>query len=140
MKTKPPKRLEHGRVRSGPLASVTEYGMNGAFFVEFSSYVVLRIVCSSGDYWELCGLTGEPWEHVSVSVAEDKTFPQGDRCPTWEEMDFVKRMCWNDDETVLQFHVPRNQHVNYHGGCLHLWRPTITTIPLPPAKTVGPTA
>lgn len=69
-----------------------------------------------------------PWEHVSVSCAT--------RCPTWGEMDFIKRIFWRDDETVLQFHVPRQRHINNAEFCLHLWRPWNTEIPLPPAVMV----
>src|SRR5690349_6482303 len=32
---------------------------------------------------------GEGWEHVSISI------PSEDRCPTWEEMCFVKDLFWN---------------------------------------------
>lgn len=60
------------------------------------------------------------------------------RCPTWEEMDFVKGIFWGGDETVLQLHVPRSRHVSYHPYCLHLWKPVGVEIPLPPIATVAP--
>lgn len=69
-----------------------------------------------------------PWEHVSVS--------RQDRTPNWAEMDRVKRLFWDDDETVMQLHVPRRLHVNAHPNCLHLWRPIDVAIPLPPAVAV----
>ncbi len=75
--------------------------------------------------------TGEGWEHVSVSV------PGTQRCPTWEEMDFVKDFFWTDSETVMQLHVPRADQVNDHPYCLHLWRPLGDTIPVPPPELVG---
>lgn len=73
--------------------------------------------------------TGMGWEHVSVS--------RHDRCPVWEEMDYLARMFWQAHETVVQFHVPRSDHVNVHDRCLHLWRPTRKPVPRPPAMMVG---
>jgi hypothetical protein len=90
---------------------------------------MLKVVASEGDYKEV-GLGPEyAWEHVSVSTDR--------RCPTWQEMDFVKDLFWGPEETVMQLHVPKNRHVNVHPYCLHLWRPLFTAIPLPPRDTVG---
>ena len=75
-----------------------------------------------------CGEPEIPWEHVSVS--------RQDRTPSWAEMDRVKRLFWDDDETVMQLHVPRSKHVNLHPNCLHLWRPINVEIPLPPMVAV----
>jgi hypothetical protein len=74
---------------------------------------------------------GMGWDHVSVSLA--------DRCPTWNEMEYIKRMFFNPLETVMQLHVPASDHINYHPYCLHLWRPLEAIIPRPPASLVGPT-
>lgn len=71
-----------------------------------------------------------PWEHVSVSCKN--------RCPNWPEMDFIKRLFWDDTECVMQLHVPRQDHVNHHPYCLHLWRPVGAEIPRPPSIMVGP--
>ena len=70
-----------------------------------------------------------PWEHVSVSTTT--------RCPTWEEMAWVKSLFFEDEETVIQYHPPRSQYVNLHPYCLHLWRPTFTELPVPPMIAVG---
>ncbi len=64
------------------------------------------------------------WDHVSVS--------RGDRCPTWREMEFIKRRFFKPDETAMQLHVPPQDHINTHPFCLHLWRPHAQPIPLPP--------
>jgi hypothetical protein len=66
---------------------------------------------------------GLGWDHVSVSLAH--------RCPTWEEMDFVKQLFFKDGETAMQLHVPRADHQNTHRFCLHLWRPQDWEIPRP---------
>lgn len=66
---------------------------------------------------------GGGWDHVSVSTPS--------RCPTWAEMDVVKRLFFRDDETAMQLHVPVAQHKNHHPYCLHLWRPHYQDIPRP---------
>lgn len=71
----------------------------------------------------------EGWDHVSVS--------RRDRCPTWEEMERVKRAFFRDDETAMQLHVPPRDHINIHPYCLHLWRPHGAPIPMPPKEMVG---
>ena len=101
----------------------------GTFLIPYNG-AQLRVIATDGDYL-VVGLTKDyAWEHVSVSLEN--------RCPTWEEMSFVKNLFWKDDETVIQFHVPKPSHVNFHPFCLHLWRPILKEIPLPPIDTVGP--
>lgn len=73
---------------------------------------------------------GDGWDHVSVSLP--------DRCPTWDEMSFIKRLFFEPTELALQMHVPDDEHVDYHPYCLHLWRPHYTYIPEPPSIFVGP--
>lgn len=84
----------------------------------------LFVIASNGD-------PAVPWEHVSVSVSG------ANRCPTWGEMDAVKRLFWADDETVMQLHVPRAEHRNLHEYTLHLWRPKDAEIPRPPSWMVA---
>lgn len=74
---------------------------------------------------------GGGWEHVSVSLPT--------RCPTWEEMCWVKDQFWRPTETVMQLHVPAEDHVSLHPWCLHLWRPRRgQAIPRPPREMVAP--
>lgn len=63
------------------------------------------------------------WDHVSCSMEH--------RCPTWEEMCFVKELFFGDDEAVMQIHPKKKDYVDLHKYCLHLWRPQVDTIPLP---------
>lgn len=72
---------------------------------------------------------GDGWEHVSVSTP--------DRCPTWDELEWVKRQFWNERDCVMQLHVPAAEHKSVHPYCLHLWRPLRGEIPRPPAYMVG---
>jgi hypothetical protein len=72
---------------------------------------------------------GLGWDHVSVS--------RPTKCPNWPEMDFVRRLFFKDNETVMQLHVPVGEHISYHPYCLHLWRPHGVEIPRPPNELVG---
>lgn len=96
----------------------------GAFLIPGPCGRDLRVIASPGDANE-----GIPWEHVSVSLSN--------RCPNWPEMDFIKRMFWDDEEAVMQLHPPRSTWINNHSFCLHMWRPTDQSIPLPPGIAVG---
>jgi hypothetical protein len=52
-------------------------------------------------------------------------------------MDFVRRLFFKDNETVMQLHVPVGEHISFHPYCLHLWRPHGVEIPRPPNELVG---
>ena len=54
-------------------------------------------------------------EHVSVSTRN--------REPTWDEMCYIKDLCFYDEEVVIQFHPKKSEYVNMHENCLHMWRP-----------------
>jgi hypothetical protein len=116
------------RVSDGTMA--TQRGDRfGAFYVPHGGEI-LKVIAHDGSGWRESGLPGRPWEHVSVSLPN--------RTPTWEEMDFVKRLFWEDSETVVQYHVPLAEHVNYVATCLHLWRMVGGEYPKPPGICVGP--
>jgi hypothetical protein len=91
---------------------------NGVFMVRRKG-MILRMIASSGD----------GWEHVSVSLET--------RCPTWDEMCFVKDLFWLPTECAVQYHPPEAEHVNNHPYCLHLWRPLEGELRLPPAEFLG---
>jgi hypothetical protein len=94
-------------------------GTNNGMFICRHNGITLRVVCSDGD----------GWDHISVSLP--------DRCPTWEEMEYVRELFFRPDETVMQLHPSKDQHINNHPYCLHLWRPHSGTIPTPPGWMVG---
>lgn len=83
---------------------------------DFGLYSInqLRIIAS----W------GMGWDHVSVS--------REDRCPRWDEMEYVRTLFFDENEWVMQLSAPRNKHINIHTKCLHLWRPQNELIPVPP--------
>lgn len=79
---------------------------------------------------------GLGWEHVSVHARRGERT----RTPTWKEMAFIKRLCLDAEDVVMQLHPRESEYVNLHPHCLHLWRPTGAEIPTPPALLVGPPA
>ncbi len=69
------------------------------------------------------------WDHVSVSFE--------DRTPTWDEMAEIKEMFFRSDETAIQFHPKKDEYVNMHPYCLHIWRSQEYEHKLPPWWLVG---
>jgi hypothetical protein len=84
-----------------------------------------------GKFFTAIATNGMQWEHVSITISTEN------RCPTWEEMCYIKSVFWDDEETVMQLHPPKSQWVNNHPYCLHLWKPLKVEIPLPDPKLVG---
>lgn len=113
---------EKHRIKTGTLRSTKDYGNNGAFFINSLKFKKALTVIASDQ---------EGWEHVSVSTYN--------RCPTWEEMSFIKSLFWDDDDFVVQMHPPKSDHINFHPFCLHLWRKAGTNefCERPPSKMVA---
>ena len=105
-------------MKSHPMLGMGE-GNNGYFSFKRLG-VTYRCIASDG----------EAWEHVSVSLDVQ-------RCPTWQEMCFVKSLFWDTEDCVIQFHPPESEYVNNHPFCLHLWRYIDGETPVPPSILVG---
>ncbi len=123
---------EAARITDHPLLGTTRSdGNNGAFLLDS---------CEPG--WELVLIasdgTEEPelpqWEHVSIRAQRREQ----SRVPNWREMCFVKDLCWDGEDVVMQLHPKKSEYVNCHPHVLHLWRPVNATIPTPPSIFVGP--
>jgi hypothetical protein len=112
--------LEKCRITSGRMASDRSYGNNGAFKIRLKS-----------GFWAVISSSGAGWEHVSITPINKK------RCPTWGEMCQLKNMFWSEDETVIQYHPAKEDYVDNHPYCLHLWKPTDQDLPKPPPILVG---
>lgn len=69
------------------------------------------------------------WEHLSVSF--------DDMLPDWNYMQEMKEMFWKDDEECFQLHPKKEDYINNHNYCLHIWRPLNEQIPIPPTILVG---
>jgi hypothetical protein len=77
--------------------------------------------------------TGGGWDHVSARAHAGRMMT---RIMTWDEMEQLKRLMFEEDETAMQLHVPPAEHVNRKADVLHLWRPQGVEIPRPPADFV----
>lgn len=124
--------LERCRVVAGSLASEPGSGPQGAFIVPGPLGDRLVIVASDGRDWCEAGLLLPIWEHVSVHVDGKHRV----RTPTWAEMDYVKDLFWEEGECVVQYHVPKGDHINQHPHTLHLWRAKEVAFPMPPKECV----
>jgi len=71
---------------------------------------------------------GDGWDHVSVSTCRG--------CPRWEEMCYIKNKFFNESECVIQYHPAKENYVNNHPYCLHMWKPQNIEIPVPPKYMV----
>lgn len=112
-----PKQLENGRITTGPFKTTPENGFNG-FFVIKNGFHKLRVIIS-----DQLG-----WDHVSVSMKN--------RMPSWDDMCLVKYLCFDSDETVVQFHPKHSEYINFHPYTLHLWRKHGAEYELPPSLMV----
>ncbi len=92
----------------------------GAFNVPYTPKGTMLFVLAS---------IGAGWEHVSVSTPT--------RCPTWEEMSWVKRAFFKRNEWALEYHPPEDENINRHPFCLHLWRCQYQDPPKPEGWMVG---
>ncbi len=117
------------------LATTAEDGNNGAFDLESCElgWRLALIVSDGAD-----PTIPEKWEHVSIHAYRELATRTQERTPTWKEMCFVKRLCWDGEDVVMQLHPRESEYVNCHPHTLHLWRPLNATIPEPPAIFVGP--
>ncbi len=132
MKPDAHKRIERFRIREGRLASDERYGNNGAFMlpVPDKGGLALQETYHKARVLGVVVSDGEGWDHVSVSLQN--------RCPTWDEMCFIKELFFEPHEVAMQLHPAKADYVNHHPYCLHLWRPQDKRIPLPPVEFVGP--
>lgn len=105
----------------------TNVGEDGAFIIPHYKVANYFFFCIASK--------GGGWDHVSVSIKSDVR--KVDRCPTWEEMCFLKDLFFDKDKVVMQLHPAENDYVNNHPHCLHLWRPQNAVIPTPDPIMVG---
>lgn len=91
-------------------------GIDGAMFNVRINYRLYNVIASNGG----------GWDHVSIDPIN-----QG-HAPTWDVMCVLKDICFNDDETVIEYHPAKENYVNIAENCLHLWKPQNTAIAVPP--------
>jgi hypothetical protein len=112
--------VEKFRINIGPYRS--EHGDDFGFFSiphNRSQFIVMSSGYLKGD-----------WYHVSISIKNEQ------RCPVWEEMCFIKDLFFGDN-VAIQFHPKKEDYINNHPYCLHLWAPLKEEIKTPPKILVG---
>lgn len=118
-------KIPHGAIRRTAIDPIKP--IDG--FYTFNHYRI-------ADYFINCMVsTGGGWDHVSVTISA--RFRKVERCPTWEEMCFVKDQFFAKDECCIQFHPKESDYVSNHEFCLHIWKPQDIEIPTPPSIMVG---
>jgi hypothetical protein len=108
-------RANRWRVRKGPGASDETCGWNGLFLVPLE-----------GDMWKVMISDQGGWKHLSISNAQRKIMP------SWNIMCRVKDAFFGDDEQCIQYHPAKEDYINDHPWCLHLWKPLDEPLPKPP--------
>lgn len=115
--------LEKGRIKQGEFKS-KEGDHFGAFYFILSDQTNVHVIVDDGEQ------TG--WEHVSATMWKNRKGKSRPIIPTYDQMQFIKQIFWEDDEAVIQIHPPKDQYVNNHQTCYHLWRNKNQKLELPP--------
>jgi len=102
------------RVRAGTMGSDETSGWNGAFIIPLE-----------GEIWHVVLSDGMGWRHLSVKNAQKKVLP------SWGIMSRLKELFFSDDAWVVQFHPAKEDAVNDHPYCLHLWESLDESMPHP---------
>jgi len=103
------------QIKSAGRVTIINEGIDGfAGLVQYATAKKPMVVIAS---W------GGGWDHISVSYSN--------RCPTWDEMCFVKDLFFNKDEMAIQYHPVEKDYVNLHPYCLHIWNPQNADVPTP---------
>ena len=124
-------RLKHGVMRSDK-----SYGNNGAFIIPYIPPLTIEPGVGSEpcteqpDVLQCIASDAGGWEHVSISIQD------GDAAPTWDMMCFIKKLFWDEDDLVVQYHPRKQDYVNIHNVVLHLWRPVHGQLSTPPVEFV----
>ena len=92
-----------------------------------SGFFILPNMNGKGMKYLVFASNVDGWEHVTVSL------PLENRCPTWEEMCWVKSIFWDAEDCVVQFHPPTKKPYNKNEFTLHLWRKKNENFDCPPS-------
>jgi hypothetical protein len=98
----------------------------------WGAYLIRHPIISDYIFYVRVG-DGLGWDHVSVSLLTQKKKLRKSvkRCPTWDEMCFIKNLFFDESETVVQYHPAGSEYVNLHQYVLHLWKPQNEKLPNP---------
>ena len=101
------KGIEKHRLKGNPDYPAGDKGtMQGSFYFEEEH---LLVVVKSINKWESC--------EVAVCGFIAGGIEYATRCPTWNEMCFVKDMFWSEDEVCIQYHPDKKNYMGNVPGC-----------------------
>lgn len=92
---------------------------DGFFVVKNHGFREINVVVSTEGGWDL----------VSVMTRGSS--------PTWDEMCLVREIFFRDDETAIQYSVPKPERISTHKFALHWWRPHTLELPRPPRELIA---
>lgn len=107
-------RASRWRVRQGKYASEDTAGWNGQFLVPIDGEIYLVMISD-----------GMGWKHLSISNAQKKALP------SWTAMTRAKNLFFADEDWCVQFFPAKEDYVNDHNFCLHIWMPLDEPMPHP---------
>jgi hypothetical protein len=107
-------RANRWRIRAGELGSSEVDGWNGHFIVPLD-----------GELWHVMLSDGAGWKHLSVTNAQKRMLP------SWTTMCRLRDAFFDDADWVVQFHPAKDDNINAHPYCLHLWMPLNEDLPHP---------
>lgn len=107
-------RANRWRIRTGAYASEDMDGWNGAFLTPIN-----------GEMYHIMISDGMGWRHLSITNAQRREMP------SWQTMCRAKELFYGDDAWAVQFHPPKDDNINDHPWCLHLWESLNEPMPHP---------
>lgn len=116
------KALREYRVKTGYLASTDMQENNGGFVVRhpIEKHLDMQIIASDQG----------GWDHVSALIRNRQN--RATRMPFWVEMCIIKDLFWLPTECAIQYHPPSQNYINDNNNVLHIWKPQLVEIPMPP--------
>jgi hypothetical protein len=108
-------RANRWRIRTGAFGTDETAGFNGHFLVPLE-----------GEMWHVIVSDRLGWKHLSVSNAQKKVLP------SWTIMCRLKDAFFGDNECAIQYHPAKEDNINDHPYCLHLWLSLDEPMPTPP--------
>jgi hypothetical protein len=107
-------RANRWRIKDGKFGSTEVDGFNGHFLVPLE-----------GELWHIIISDQMGWKHLSVTNAQKKMLPN------WTIMSRLKDLFWGDDEWACQYFPAKEDYINDHPFCLHIWSSLDEPMPHP---------
>lgn len=128
--------LDQYRVTEGEGATTPEDGCNGHFKFKIGD-AIIQVNASDRDIegWEhvICAAFEKPKSNIISRLTAQEPEP---RAPNMEETFAIKRLFWDDDESVCEYIPAKGSGMPMCMNARHLWRRTYSDFPMPVKKKV----